>query len=209
MLIGRTVAEAPILWPHDSKSWLIGKNPDAGQDWRQKEKRAAEDELVGWHHQPRVWANSGRWWRTGKPAVLQSMGLQRVRHNLSDWTTTNPCKLRILPYVWEKTVCLQLLLSVFRFLCEVRRGRLREIWFPQRRWAVWNGAEADFKMQLWRWEWYSHKPRNAGSTPHPQDGGGREWNLPRASRGSKTHQTPHCLPSDPGFRLLTCRTVKE
>ena len=43
-------AEAPILWPPDAKSWLIGKDPDAGKDWRQKEKRAVEDEMVGWHH---------------------------------------------------------------------------------------------------------------------------------------------------------------
>ena len=44
--IGRTDAEAPILWPHDSKSQLIGKDPDAGKDWSQKEKKAAEDEMV-------------------------------------------------------------------------------------------------------------------------------------------------------------------
>ena len=37
--------EVPILWPPDAKSWLIGKDPDAGKDWRQEEKRAAEDEL--------------------------------------------------------------------------------------------------------------------------------------------------------------------
>ena len=44
-------AEAPKLWPPDAKSWLIGKNPDAGEDWGQEEKRAAEEEMVGWHHQ--------------------------------------------------------------------------------------------------------------------------------------------------------------
>ena len=43
-------AEAPILWPPDGKSWLIGKDPDAGKDWRQEEKGTAEDEMVGWHH---------------------------------------------------------------------------------------------------------------------------------------------------------------
>ena len=48
---GRTDAEAPILWPPDAKSWLIGKGPDAGKDWRQEEKGTTEDELVGWHHQ--------------------------------------------------------------------------------------------------------------------------------------------------------------
>ena len=43
-------AEAPVLWPPDSKSWLIGKDPDAGKDWRQEEKGMTEDEMVGWHH---------------------------------------------------------------------------------------------------------------------------------------------------------------
>ena len=41
-------AEAPILCP--AKRWLIGKDPDAGKDWRQEEKVATEDEMVGWHH---------------------------------------------------------------------------------------------------------------------------------------------------------------
>ena len=50
--IGRTdaVAETPVLWPPDSKNWLIGKDLDAGKDWRQEEKGTAEDEMVGWHH---------------------------------------------------------------------------------------------------------------------------------------------------------------
>ena len=43
-------AETPILWPPAAKSWLIGKDPDAGKDWRQK-KGTTEDEMVGWHHQ--------------------------------------------------------------------------------------------------------------------------------------------------------------
>ena len=42
--------EAPILWPPDVKNCLIGKGPDTGQDWRQKEKGTTEDEMVGWHH---------------------------------------------------------------------------------------------------------------------------------------------------------------
>ena len=51
--IGGTDAEAevPILWPPDAKSWLIGKDPDAGKDWGQEQKGATEDEMVGWHHQ--------------------------------------------------------------------------------------------------------------------------------------------------------------
>ena len=52
IFIGRTdaEAEAPILWPPDAKSWLFGKDPDAGKDWNQKKKRTTEDERVGWHH---------------------------------------------------------------------------------------------------------------------------------------------------------------
>ena len=46
---GRTDTEAPILWPPDSKSWLIRKDPVAGKDWRQEEKRMTEEEMVGWH----------------------------------------------------------------------------------------------------------------------------------------------------------------
>ena len=45
-----TEAETPILWPIDGKNWLIGKDPDAGKDWGQEEKRMTEDEMVGWHH---------------------------------------------------------------------------------------------------------------------------------------------------------------
>ena len=52
IVIGRTDAEAeiPTLWAPDVKNWLIGKDPDAGKDWRQEEKMT-EDEMVGWHHQ--------------------------------------------------------------------------------------------------------------------------------------------------------------
>ena len=53
IFIGRTdaEAEAPILWPPDAKNGLTGKDPDAGKDWRQEDKRTTEDEMVGWHHQ--------------------------------------------------------------------------------------------------------------------------------------------------------------
>ena len=52
MFIGRTDIEAEmrILWPLDSKSWLIWKDLDAGKDWRQEEKGMTEDEMIGWHH---------------------------------------------------------------------------------------------------------------------------------------------------------------
>ena len=51
LFIGSTDAEAevPILWPPDLKNWLIGKDPEAGKDWRWEEKGTTEDEMVGWH----------------------------------------------------------------------------------------------------------------------------------------------------------------
>ena len=52
IFIGSTDAEAValILWPPEVKNWLIGKDPDAGEDWMQEEKGMTEDEMVGWHH---------------------------------------------------------------------------------------------------------------------------------------------------------------
>ena len=50
LFIRRTDAEAPILWPPDAKNWLIGKDLDAGKDWRQEEKGKTEDKMIGWHH---------------------------------------------------------------------------------------------------------------------------------------------------------------
>jgi len=72
------------LWPSDGKSQLIGKDPDAGKDGRQKEKGAAEDEMVGWHH----WLSGHEFEQTpgdseGQfPGMLQSIGSQRVGHDL-------------------------------------------------------------------------------------------------------------------------------
>ena len=88
IFIGRTdaEAEAPIVWPPDAKSWFIGKDRDAGKDWRQEEKGMTGWD--GWMASPTqwtwVWASSGRWWRTRKPVVLQSLESQRVGHN---WAT--------------------------------------------------------------------------------------------------------------------------
>ena len=45
------IAKAPILWPHEVKKWLIGKDPDAGRDYGQEKKGMTEDEMAGWHHQ--------------------------------------------------------------------------------------------------------------------------------------------------------------
>ena len=98
ILTGRTEAEAPILWPPDAKFWLIGKDPDSGKDWSWKEKKVTEDEMIGWHrwfNGTWTWANSRRWWGTKKPGLLQSMELQRVRHNLATEHHHHPSKCSI------------------------------------------------------------------------------------------------------------------
>ena len=86
IFIGRTDAdtEAPIIWPPDGKSCLTGKDPDAG-----KKLKTGEGNDRGWDgwmasltQWTWVWVNSGSWWWTGRPGVLQSMGSQRVGH---DW----------------------------------------------------------------------------------------------------------------------------
>ena len=78
--------KTPILWPPDVKNWLIGKNPDAGKDWKQRRRGWQRmrwldgiTDSVTW-----AWVNSGSWWWTGRPGVLQFMGSQRVGHN---WAT--------------------------------------------------------------------------------------------------------------------------
>ena len=87
VFFGRTdaKAETPILWPPHAKSWLNGKDSDVGRDWGQ-EKGTTEDEMAGWHHSLDgcVGVNSGSWWWTGRPGMLQFMGSQRVGH---DWAT--------------------------------------------------------------------------------------------------------------------------
>ena len=94
VFIGRNdvEVETPILWPPDAKSWLIGKDPDAGKDWGQEEKGMTEDETVGWHH----WLDGHGFGstlgvgdgQTGRPGVLRFMGLQSWTW-LSDWTELN------------------------------------------------------------------------------------------------------------------------
>ena len=92
--IGRTDAEAdsPIIWPPDVKSWLIGKVPDSGKDWRQEEKGMTEDEMVGRHH----WLNGheseqalgedGK--RQGSLMCCSPWGCKEWTL-LRDWTTTS------------------------------------------------------------------------------------------------------------------------
>ena len=88
VFIGMTDAEAetPILWPPHAKSWLIGKDSDAGRDWGQEEREMTRmtwlDGITDWMHMS--WVNSRSWRWTGRPGMLRFMGSQRVGH---DWET--------------------------------------------------------------------------------------------------------------------------
>ena len=87
IFIGRTDAEAPILWLPDAKSRLMGKDLDAVKDWRQMEKGMMENKMIGWHHRfnGHEFEQSLRdGWRPGKPGMLQSLGSQRAGR---DWAT--------------------------------------------------------------------------------------------------------------------------
>ena len=96
ILTGRTDAEAEtsILWPSDAKNWLIGKDPDAGKDWRQEEKGTTEDEMVGLYQSMDM--SLSKLWdlvmgREARQAVVH--GVTKSRTWLSNWTELN---------VWQK-----------------------------------------------------------------------------------------------------------
>ena len=90
IFIGKTDAEAEtsILWPPDAKNWLIGKDLDAGKDWRWEEKGVTEDEMVGWHHHMMDMSLSKLWelvvdrkaWHT------EIHGVAKSQTQLSDWS---------------------------------------------------------------------------------------------------------------------------
>ena len=107
VFIGRTDVEAEtvILWPPDVKSWLIWKDPNAGQDWGWEEKGTTEDEIVGWHH--RLIGHGFGWTLgvgdgQGRPGIH---GVAKSRTWLSDWTELNhPEFIRIL---FKRKQCVQ------------------------------------------------------------------------------------------------------
>ena len=135
IFIGRTLVEAetPILWPPDAKSWLIGKDPDAGKDWGQEEKGMTEDEIVWWHHQL---DGHGFGWTLGIAdgqrglACCGFMELQRIGY---DWAT----ELNRGYQVWNDAYFLPLL--------------FRDFFRPQKIGGTGNGGTWVFSPVLRAW----------------------------------------------------------
>ena len=89
IFIGRTDAEASILWPSNVKSLFIGKDPDVGKNWGQEEKGTTEDEMVGWHHRLdgyEFWVSSGRD-EQGSLACCSPWG--RKESDMTEWLKNN------------------------------------------------------------------------------------------------------------------------
>ena len=122
MFFGRSDAKAEtlVLWPPHAKSWLIGKDSDAGRDLG----AVGEGDDRGWDGWMAsltrwTWVNSGSWWWTGRPGMLQFMGPQRVGHDWAtklnwtlDFTTESQCLLHTA-VLFHFSVFLVLLLPIF------------------------------------------------------------------------------------------------
>ena len=98
IFIGRTdaEAEAPILWPPDSKIWLTGKDPDAGKDWRREEKETTEDETVRWHHrlnEHEFDQTLGHSWRTESLACCSIWGCKES--DMTEWLNNKKRRIQI------------------------------------------------------------------------------------------------------------------
>ena len=113
MFIGRTddVAEMPILWPPDVKNWLIWKDSDAGKDWRWKEKRMTENEMVEWHH----WLNGHEFGQTlgvgdGRGGLSCCSPWGRKESDMTEWlqwTELMQCLYVMNPIIVQYTLFLK------------------------------------------------------------------------------------------------------
>ena len=159
-------AETPILQPPDVKNWLTGKDPYAGEDWRQEEKGTTEDEMVRWHHQlnghefeqaPGVGDGQGG---------LVSMGLQRVGH---DWVTEQNCEMKISPAILINKKCH----SQQQFLASKCQWGLWKLWSsrchqpPQFLLRSWQNARSNVNRKQ-DWPQIAEEPKKRMNSKSPE-----------------------------------------
>ena len=99
--------EAPILWPPDAKSWLIGKDPEAGKDWTQEEKEAAENEVVREHHQLNGHESEqtlGNHEGQGSLACCSPWGSRELDTTATEQEEQKGRKVFMLPFLWNLLV---------------------------------------------------------------------------------------------------------
>ena len=105
-------AETPVLWPPHAKSWLTGKDSDAGRDWGQEEKGTTEDEMAGWHHRldgcEFEWTPGDGDGQEGLACVIHGVAKSRIL--LSDWTELNwTMNVNVLPIWITSFYCCEIL----------------------------------------------------------------------------------------------------
>ena len=155
IFIGRTDAEAenPILWPPNAKNWLIGKDPDAGKDWRQEEKRMIEDEMVVWYHRPDgqwVWAGSRSWW--GQESLVCCSLWGHREWDTTAWVTElQQLSNWVLPSVFDPIMVAIILYSIFA-LIRIRyhlRCKLSPVFDLRKKFQVLSVAWEDTESYTW------------------------------------------------------------
>ena len=122
IFIGRTDAEAetPVLWPPDVKNWLIGKDPDAGKDWRREEKGTTEEGMVGWHH----WLNRHEFEQTpgdveGQGSLVCCSPWGRKESDMTEQLNWTDCR-----YLWCAGYQAQYFTGIFFLLLKPYEGSI-------------------------------------------------------------------------------------
>ena len=128
IFIGRTDAKAPILWPPDAKSQIIGNDPDAGKDWGQDEEGATEDEMVGWHHRHRRHDFEQTLGDSEGQGSLEccSLWVSKCWKRVSDWTTNNFFMYYLIKHM------LSLVIDVFTEYCSVFSSQSKHQWIKEK-----------------------------------------------------------------------------
>ena len=152
MLFGRNdaKAETPVLWPPHVKSWLFGKDSDAGRDWGQEETGTTEDEMAEWHHwlELRELVMDSEAWRAAIHGVAKSWT------RLSDWTELNwITTLWWFFAIWQHELAIGIHVSP---VCKwgILRNQVRKISFSL---ILWNSKLLPLSSQNYNVPFYEFK----------------------------------------------------